>query len=70
MMSLTWSLDSFMEDKDSQLNDLVRNIAVGALELVKDQVRIQQWKIREELVKEANEPDNQEESMEYDHQSL
>ncbi len=62
-------LDSFMEDSNKQLNELVEGIVVGALEIIKDQVRIQQWKIQEELVKEVNDPENQEEYYDLQHQS-
>lgn len=47
-------LDSVIskEEEHSQLNDVIRDIVVEALELIKDQVRIQQWKVQEELLKE------------------
>lgn len=48
-------LDSVIskEKENTQLNDLVRNIVVEALELIKEQVRVQQWKVQEELIKEG-----------------
>ena len=44
-------LNSFIskDEEDNQLNDLVKGIVLEALELVKDQVRVQQWKVQEEL---------------------
>jgi hypothetical protein len=62
-------LDSFMEDTNKQLNDLVEGIVVGALEIIKDQVRIQQWKLQEEFEKETNNAENQPESLELNPQS-
>jgi len=49
-------LDSFMddnEDTDTELNRLVRDIALESLELIKEHVRVQQWKLQEQLVHEA-----------------
>ena len=37
----------FMEGKDEKINEIVRDIALQSLELVKEQVKIQQWKIKE-----------------------
>ena len=37
----------FMEEKDEKINEIVRDIALQSLELVKEQVKIQQWKIKE-----------------------
>jgi hypothetical protein len=45
-------LDSFIsKDEENQLNYLVKDTVLEALELIKDHVRIQQWKVREELMK-------------------
>ncbi|GJM30232.1 MAG: hypothetical protein DHS20C17_28670 [Cyclobacteriaceae bacterium] len=63
-------LDSFVyQDRDTELNNLVRDIVLDSLELVKDQVRIQQWKIREELTNEIREETNPTQVVEDDHQS-
>ena len=32
-----------------KLNNLVKNIVVESLELIKDQVKIQQWKVQEQM---------------------
>ena len=51
-------VDTFIvEEKDKPLNNLVKNIVLDSLELVKDQVRIQQWKIKEQLLKETKTSD-------------
>jgi len=48
------SVEAFtMKEEDRQLDRVVRDIVVKSLELVKDQVKIQQWKVREEEVKAA-----------------
>ena len=48
------SVEAFtMKEEDRQLDRIVRNIVVESLELVKDQVKVQQWKIREEEIREA-----------------
>lgn len=65
-------LDSFINpdrDQDTELNQMVRDIALDSLELVKEQVRIQQWKVREELLKEQKNSTNPSEVIEGDHQS-
>ncbi len=48
------SIEAFtMKEEDRQLDRVVRDIVVESLELVKDQVKIQQWKVREEEIREA-----------------
>ncbi len=47
-------LDTFLtEEKDKKLGDIVRNILVDSLEVVKGQVKIQQWKVHEQKEKEV-----------------
>ncbi len=41
-----------MEEKDRQLDKVARSMVVQSLELIKDQVKVQQWKIKEEEEKE------------------
>ncbi len=47
-------LDTFLseEETDIKLDGLVRDIVIESLELVKDQVRVQQWKVQEQKDKE------------------
>jgi hypothetical protein len=45
-------IETFDNKEKDWLNDMVKDIVVDSLELVKDQVKVQQWKIREEIVKE------------------
>ena len=47
-------LDTFLseEETDIKLDGLVRDIVIQSLELVKDQVRVQQWKVQEQQDKE------------------
>ena len=42
-----------MEDEDKELNRIAVHIAAESIELMKEQVRIQQWKVREEQKKEV-----------------
>lgn len=63
-------LDSFTaEHEDNQLNYLVKDMVIQALEIVKEHVGIQQWKIKEELNKESETTDIQQEAAEFDQQS-
>ena len=41
-----------MEEEDEELNKIIVNVVVESLELVKKQVQIQQWKLKEEKEKE------------------
>ena len=46
------SIDAFsMKEQDSQLDYVAREIVVESLELIKDQVKIQQWKLKEEAAR-------------------
>lgn len=48
------SLDALaMEEEDRQLDQVARNIVLQSLELIKDQVKVQQWKVKEEQLKES-----------------
>ena len=58
-------LDTFLtEEEDMKLNSLVKNIVVESLELIKDQVKIQQWKVQEQMKKEERVKENLEEVVE------
>lgn len=62
-------MDTFVdEERDRRLNSMVKEITLESLELIKDQVRIQQWKIREEFLKEeeGNEEREKVAEAEYD----
>lgn len=41
------------EEEDEQLNEVARNILLQAVELIKEQVKVQQWKVQEMEEKEA-----------------
>lgn len=43
------------EDEESKINDVFKDISVDALEIIKKQVRIQKWKIKEEVEQDASE---------------
>ena len=46
-------IDTFeSEGNEWALNQMVKNIVVDSLEMIKDQVKIQQWKVRDQLLKE------------------
>jgi hypothetical protein len=64
-------LDSFVNpdrERDTEMNQTVRDVALDSLELIKEQVRIQQWKVREEFIKEQKNSTNPSEVVEGDHQ--
>ncbi len=47
------SLDALsMQEEDEELDQVARNIVVESLELVKDQVKVQQWKAKDEQLRE------------------
>ncbi len=49
------SLDAIsMREQDTRLDAVARQIVVESLELIKDQVKIQQWKVKEEALKSQN----------------
>ncbi len=63
-------LDSFLyDDQDTELNKLVRDIALESLELVKDHIRVQQWKLQEELIDEIENGTDPEDEVPEDQQS-
>ncbi len=58
-------LDSFTSThEESPLDSLVKNIVLESLEMVKEHVRIQQWKVQEELIKEGEVVEAEQESSE------
>ncbi|MCB0292791.1 MAG: hypothetical protein KDH97_21225, partial [Calditrichaeota bacterium] len=35
------------EESDQKINDIARDMIIDSLEIIKDQVKVQQWKLRE-----------------------
>jgi hypothetical protein len=46
-------------DQDTRLNEIFKDISVDALEVIKKQVQVQKWKLKEEETKDASETEKQ-----------
>ena len=46
-------------DQDTRLNEIFKDISVDALDVIKKQVQVQKWKLKEEETKEASETEKQ-----------
>ena len=63
-------IDTFeSEGSEWALNLTVKNIVVDAMEMIKDQVKVQQWKVREELLKEEKAKQKLQKGAEIEHQA-
>jgi hypothetical protein len=46
-------------DEDSRLNEIFKDISVDALDVIKKQVQVQKWKLKEDATREASETEKQ-----------